>query len=77
MVDGPFHVKWEACDANDWNNPDAEWMPYEKTVDDELEAVRLWGSQKSYVNTRPISITPEPDWSRHVHGDGKTPVTKW
>lgn len=76
MTDGPFHVTWEACNNDDWDNPDAEWKPREKTVTTELEATQLWGSLKRFVNTRPVSITPEPDWSRYSY-DGKTPVAKW
>jgi hypothetical protein len=37
--------------------------------------VALWQSATLYANTRPLSIEPEPDWSRYTY-DGRTPVTR-
>lgn len=78
MTNGPFTIVWEAVDDPDWVKPDDdEWERHEQQFTSELDAVREWGSLHLYTNTRPVSITPEPDWSKYVHGDGKTPVTKW
>lgn len=71
MTDGPFTVVWEGIDVA----PDATWERHERTVDHEYQAVSLWQTAKLYENTRPISITPEPDWSRYTYG-GQSTVTR-
>lgn len=38
----------------------------------ERDAVNAWCSAAMYVNTEPVSMTPEPNWSAYTH-DGKTP----
>lgn len=71
MPDGPFTVVWLGID----DLPGAEWERYERTVPSEGEAVSLWQSATLYANTRPLSIEPEPDWSRYTY-DGRTPITR-
>lgn len=75
MTDGPFTVVWEGCDQDDWNTPGAVWKRHERTYQDERTAVHAWLCAKQYENTRPVSITPEPDWSGYIYA-GRTPVTK-
>lgn len=38
----------------------------------EFEAVNAWDSAQQYTNIVPLSITPEPDWSKYSF-DGRTP----
>lgn len=76
MPEGPFHVVWEDTSADDWNNPDAVWHEREKSFDSELDAVRHWHAMIQYANTRPVSITPEPEWGKYTY-DGHTPGTKF
>jgi hypothetical protein len=76
MNDGPFTIVSESVDTDDWNNPNAIWERSTRTYATEKEAVHVWGCLRRYANTRPISITPDPDWSRYSY-DGRTPVTKW
>jgi hypothetical protein len=66
-----FHVVWEGID----DAPGATWQQYERNVATEREAVSLWQTAHLYENTRPVSIDPEPDWSRYSY-DGRTPLTK-
>jgi hypothetical protein len=73
---GPFIIVSEWAPADEYNKPGGTWHRQERTYERELDAVRAWSSARRYENTRPISITPEPDWSRYSF-DGKTPVTKW
>lgn len=68
---GPFLVVWLGID----DAPGAEWQRYERRVPTEDRAVRLWQSCALYANTRPVSISPEPDWSRYTY-DGRTPLTR-
>lgn len=75
MASGPFHVVWETCDSEEWDNPAATWGRREDTFDMERDAVGLWQFLKGYVNTRPISIEPEPDWSNYTY-DGHAPLTR-
>jgi hypothetical protein len=39
----------------------------------EREAVHHWLSARLYDNTEPVSVTPEPEWSRWTF-DGRNPV---
>lgn len=75
VAEGPFTVVWEGCDVGDPSSPDAQWEQYERTYDDERTAVHSWCNATLYENTRPVSITPEPDWSRYTY-DGRNPVKK-
>lgn len=75
VADGPFTVVWEGCDQRDYDSPGAVWVRHERTYDDERTAVHSWCNAQLWANTRPVSITPEPDWSRYSY-DGKTPVRK-
>lgn len=60
---GPFTVVWLGIDAA----PGAEWQRYERTVPTEALAVRLWRNCVMYANTHPVSISPEPEWTRHTY----------
>lgn len=75
MAERPFTVVWEACNADEYSNPDAEWKRYEQVFNQERDAVHQWVTAKRYANTRPVSITPEPDWERYTY-DGRTPLKK-
>lgn len=77
MTDGPFRVVTEWVHADDYTNPDAKWRMHIREYDTERNAVHAWSNAQRFANTRPVSITPEPEWSKYMRGDGKTPVTKW
>lgn len=71
MAQGPFTVVWLGID----DAPGAEWQRYEHTVATEGQAVSLWQAACLYANTKPVSITPEPDWTRYTY-DGYTPLNR-
>lgn len=73
---GPFTVVWEAFDDPRPGPMIGPWNRLTATYPEELDAVRKWGAMKVFENTRPVSVTPEPNWSAYVRGDGKTPVTR-
>ena len=77
MTDGPFTIITEWALADEYDKPGATWHRETRTYDTEQDAVHAWGNARLYENTRPVSITPEPNWSAYVSGDGRTPVTKW
>ncbi len=70
-VEGPFTVVYEFIDAT----PGTTWQPRTVEFATEDDAVSAWGVYRLYVNTRPVSITPEPNWARYSY-DGHTPLTK-
>ena len=55
--------------------PGAEWERYERSLPTEELAVRLWENATLYANTKPVSISPEPDWTRYTY-DGYTPLNR-
>ncbi len=69
-VAGPFTVVTEYS-----NDGGTTWQQSVQTADQEDVAVSYWETAKRYVNTRPVSITPEPNWARYSY-DGRTPLTK-
>jgi hypothetical protein len=52
-------IKWRDRDTG---------QDYQKEESDELIAVQLWGTLQRSANLEPVSITPEPDWSRYRNG---------
>lgn len=75
MAEGPFTIVWEVVEQANWNKPNPPWKRCEGEFHSELDAVRHWGAMRLYANTRPVSITPEPDWSKYSY-DGRNPVRK-
>lgn len=75
-VEGPFTVVTEWALADEYDQPGARWYPHTREYDTERDAVRAWENARRFENIRPISITPEPNWSRYSY-DGRTPLTKW
>lgn len=41
---------------------------FEAMKTNELEAIQLWGIVQRSENIEPVSIYPEPNWSRYRHG---------
>lgn len=76
MTDGPFRVVTRWVHADSYGDPDAKWQMQTREYDTELDAIHAWGNARMYANIEPVSITPEPEWSKYVQSDGKTPVTK-
>lgn len=74
MTEGPFTITWEAFPYQE-HGTDVTWTRFEQTFETELSAVRHWRSLVRYANTRPLTITPEPDWSAYT-SDGRTPTRK-
>ena len=35
----------------------------------------MWEAATLYANTQPVSISPEPDWTRYTY-DGHTPLNR-
>lgn len=56
-----YHFVW--CDTETGKE-------FSKDIESELDAVRAWGWAKSYSNTEPVSLTPEPNWSAYTYGHG-------
>lgn len=71
MTDGPFTIVWETLD----HRTGATQKQHEAIVATEGQAVRLWESATLYANTRPVSISPEPDWTRYTY-DGHTHLNR-
>lgn len=72
MAEGPFTIVWEdTADAPD--EPGAVWKQRTKDLPSELEAVQFWEKLHLYMNTRPCSIDPEPDWDQY-HYSGRASV---
>lgn len=74
-VEGPFTVVTEWALAAEYAEPGAKWYRHTREYATEWDAVGAWENAKRFENTRPISITPEPNWSRYSY-DGRTSITK-
>jgi hypothetical protein len=60
-----YHFVWRDTETGE---------EFSKDIESESDAVSGWEWATHYINTEPVSITPEPNWSAYTYGQG--PLSK-